>query len=174
VVGVRPIVFLDVDGPLNLWASGDRPAGFVEHRFRVSRWGRRRLRMWLNPGHGPMLLGLAERTGAELVWASTWGPAANGMVGRALGLPELRSIDFVAGSALGDGEWKYPSVVRFARDRPLVWFDDDFDLYPAARDAFVAKRGGERARLVRVDPHVGITEVQVADVEAWLRVVGTV
>lgn len=168
----RPIVFLDVDGPLNVWASGDRPAGFVEHRFRVSRWGQRRLRMWLKPAHGSLLLGLAQRTGAELVWASTWaGPAANAMVGRALGLPELVSISFVPGSALGDGQWKFPAVGRFAGDRPLVWFDDDFDLYPGARDAFVARRPG-RVKLVRVDPHVGITEGQMAEVERWLRVVG--
>lgn len=152
-VNARPIVFLDIDGPLNLWTSGDRPDGFAEHRFRVSRWGRRRLRMWLNPAHGPMLLRLAERTGAELVWASTWsGPVANAMVGRALGLPELASISYVPGAALGDGRWKFPAVGRFAGDRPLVWFDDDFDLYPAARDVFVARRT-ERvnwSRLIRM------------------------
>lgn len=172
---MRPIVFLDVDGPLNVWASGARPAGFVEHRFRVSRWGRRRLRMWLDAGHGPLLLGLAERTGAELVWASTWpGAVANATVGRTLGLPELASITYVPGSALGDGRWKFPAVGRFAGDRPLVWFDDDFDLYPAARDAFVARRGAGRVRLVGVDPHVGISGAQLAEVEPWLRVAGAV
>jgi hypothetical protein len=170
---MRPIVFLDVDVPLNLWAAGERPAGFVEHRFRVSRWGWRRLRMWLNPAQGPLLLGLAQRTGAELVWASTRGLAASAMVGPALGLPELASINFVPGSALGDGQWKFPAVSRFAGDRPLVWFDDDFDLCPAAREAFVARRVAERVKLVRVDPHVGITVAQLADVEEWLRVVGT-
>ena len=130
------------------------------------------MRMWLNPAHGPLLLGLAERTGAELVWASTWsGSAANAMVGRALGLPELASISYVPGAALGDGHWKFPAVGRFAGTRPLVWFDDDFDLYPTARDAFVARRSGP-VKLVPVDPHVGITEGQVAEVERWLRVVG--
>jgi hypothetical protein len=129
--------------------------------------------MWLNPAHGPLLLGLADRTGAELVWASTWGPAANSTVGAALGLPELASINFVPGSALGDGQWKFPAVSRLAGDRPFAWFDDDFDLYPVAREAFVARRGAERARLVRVDPHVGITVAQLADVEEWLRVLGT-
>jgi hypothetical protein len=54
----------------------------------------------------------------------------------------------------------------------LVWFDDDFDLYPGARDAFVARRPG-RVKLVRVDPHVGIIDGQVAEVERWLRVVGS-
>ena len=156
---------------MNVWASGERPGGFVEHRFRVSRWGRRRLRMWLNPAHGPLLLGLAERCGAELVWASTWsGDAANAMVGRALGLPELASITYVPGAPLGDGAWKFPAVGRFAGDRPLAWFDDDFDLYPGARQTFLARRA-EQAKLVRVDPHVGITEGQVAEVERWLRVV---
>lgn len=89
------------------------------------------MRMWLNPAHGPLLLGLAEWT----------------------------------------GRWKFPAVGRFAGDRPLVWFDDDFDLYPGARDAFLARRS-ERVKLVRVDPHVGITEGQVAEVERWLRVAG--
>jgi hypothetical protein len=36
----------------------------------------------------------------------------------------------------------------------------------------VARRGVEGVKLVRVDPHVGITDVQVAEVEVWLRVLG--
>jgi hypothetical protein len=34
-------------------------------------------RLLLNPRHGPLLTGLAERTGAEIVWASHWTGAAN-------------------------------------------------------------------------------------------------
>jgi hypothetical protein len=54
----------------------------------------------------------------------------------------------------------------------LAWFDDDFDLYPTAREAFMAKRDVGRVKLVGVDPHVGITEAQVGEVERWLRVLG--
>jgi hypothetical protein len=85
-------------------------------------------------------------------------------------LPELASINFAPGSVLGDGRWKFPAVARFAGDRPLAWFDDDFGLYPAAGEEFVARRGAGRVKLVGVDPHVGITEAQVAEVERWLRV----
>ncbi|MEU0164254.1 hypothetical protein ABZ214_02075 [Streptomyces iakyrus] len=66
----RPILFLDVDGPLNPYAAQPerRPDGYTtlrvplegsaaeEHRALSSR--RRTLRVWLNPEHGRDLLRL--------------------------------------------------------------------------------------------------------------------
>ena len=58
---MRPLILLDVDGPLSPWAAPRhaKPAGYVEHPLRLSRWSRKRLRIWLNPAHGPALLALA-------------------------------------------------------------------------------------------------------------------
>ncbi|MFC9466916.1 hypothetical protein [Streptomyces coelicoflavus] len=82
----RPLLFLDVDGPLNPYAAQPerRPEGCTT--LRVPRSGvhendggslssrRRPLRVWLNPEHGRTLLGL----GFELCWATTWMDFANG------------------------------------------------------------------------------------------------
>jgi hypothetical protein len=66
----RPLLFLDVDGPLNPFAAKPtrRPDGYVTHRMAPQRWteaDRERLcaegrpvkranplRVWLNPAHG--------------------------------------------------------------------------------------------------------------------------
>lgn len=166
------LLLLDVDGPLNPWAgpAGERPDGYVEHRFRVSRWRRKRLRAWLNPGHGAELLKVAERTGAGLVWATAWGHRANTMVGPAIGLPELPVIEFAGAHSVDTPTWKYPAVARYAYGRALAWLDDDFDLHPEARDAFVAKRAakGTDTLLVKVNPKAGMTGADLESIEGWL------
>ena len=164
---------LDVDGPLNPWAATSevRPPGYIEHRFRLSRWRRRKaLRVWLNPQHGPALLALAQRTGAELAWATTWAHKANAMVAPAIGLPQLPVIEFAGPHSDTRSSWKYPAVARFAYGRPLAWLDDDFDLYPAARDSFLTKRqaNGTPTLLAMVDPKVGVTSADLDSVEGWL------
>jgi len=163
----RPLLLLDVDGPLNPWAARAAPSGFVEHRYRASRWGRR-LTVWLNPRHGPDLLELADRTGAELAWATTWGHRANRVIGPALGLPSLPVVEFAGPHADTRPDWKFPAVARHAYGRPLAWLDDDFDLYATAQDAFLAKRGGMPTVLVPVDPAAGITPADCAAVERGL------
>lgn len=162
----RPLLLLDVDGPLNPFAgSAETRVGFVEHRIRLSRWSRRKvLRLWLNPAHGPALLELARRTGAQLAWATTWGHRANTVIGPVIGLPVLRVVELDDAG----GRWKFPAVERFAAGRPLIWVDDDFDLYPIERDAFLSRRAGMPTELLRIDPRIGLTTADLAAVEAWL------
>ena len=72
----RPLLFLDVDGPLNPYAAKPqrRPEGYVTLRvpqetepgIRLSR--PTPLRVWLAPAHGPALLALDY----DLCWATTW------------------------------------------------------------------------------------------------------
>lgn len=160
---MRALVLLDVDGPLNPFAAKPdaKPTGFVEHKFRLDGWSRRRpLRMWLNPTHGPALLRAAGA--AELVWATTWEHKANTMIGPAVRLPVLPVIEF------GTDTWKFDAVARYAAGRPLVWLDDDFDMFPAERDAFVAGRDGVPTSLVNVDPKVGITDVELTAVREFV------
>jgi hypothetical protein len=141
-----------------------KPPGYVEHRWKLSRWSRRKpLVMWLNPDHGRQLTDLADRAGLQLAWATTWEHQANTMVAPVLGLPPLAVVDFDP-----PGEhWKYRAVTRFAGDRPLAWLDDDFDLYPGPRDAFLERRQGKSTELVRVDPHFGMTAAHLDAVERW-------
>ena len=73
---VRPLLLVDVDGPLNPYAAKphQRPEGYKTHRLLTPRWEaaeRARLsayglpnkqskppRVWLNPEHGPALAAL--------------------------------------------------------------------------------------------------------------------
>ncbi|ALG11040.1 HAD domain-containing protein [Kibdelosporangium phytohabitans] len=162
---MRPLLLLDVDGPLNPFAAkaDGKPAGFVEHKFRLPGWSRRRpLRMWLDPGVGAALMDAAGE--AELVWATTWEHKANTMIGPAVGLPVLPVIEFGQTGT----EWKFPAVARYAGDRPLVWLDDDFDMYTGARDEFLRSRAGLMSELIRVDPRTGITQAELAAVRERL------
>jgi hypothetical protein len=99
----RPLLLVDVDGPLNPYAAKPqhRPEGYETHRLLTPRWEaaeRRRLavwgmphkrvkplRVWLNPAHGRAL----ARLPFELAWATTWEEEANNFVAPVLGLPVL-------------------------------------------------------------------------------------
>src|SRR5690606_11504804 len=81
----RPLLFLDVDGPLIPYAVGEgRPSpGYAPLRL----GGARR---WLNPRHGAALLALPYRP----VWATTWEHDANEVLAPLLGLPELPVVEW--------------------------------------------------------------------------------
>lgn len=147
---MKPLVLIDVDGPLNPWAARTKPANYRPFDIKVGWW--RKLRIWLDPEHGGQLRQLAEDLGAELAWATTWGHRANTEIGPRLGLPQLKVIEFH-----DDHGWKYPAVARYAYERPLVWFDDDFGLHRDRNREFVHKRRHLTTALVHVDPATGIT-----------------
>lgn len=176
----RPILFLDVDGPLNPYAAPneDHPAGYGTHRMRPASWaqdyppvclpgGEERiptLRVWLNPAHGKALLGLP----VELVWATTWEHEANEWIGPHLDLPELpvvawREHDIVYGPEDGTF-WKTHPVAAYAAGRPFAWFDDQIEEddirwceenYPAP------------TLLLPIDPAVGLRDADFQAVARW-------
>lgn len=153
---MKPLVVIDVDGPLNPWAARTKPANYRPFDIKVGWW--RKLRVWLDPEHGGQLRQLAEETGAELAWATTWGHRANVEIGPRLGLPQLKVIEFH-----DEHGWKYPAVARYAYERPLVWFDDDFGLHRDRNREFVHKRRHLTTALVHVDPATGITAEHLAE-----------
>jgi hypothetical protein len=150
----RPLLFLDVDGPLNPWAARPerRPEGCTT--IRVALRPGRALRVWLNPAHGPALLGL----GYDLCWASTWMDAANRWIAPVLGLPELPYVDFGRGlfATRADGvHWKTEAIVAYAAKRPFAWVDDE---QSPADTAYVAAGHPAPALLHHVDPGIGMRE----------------
>ncbi|MFB8245719.1 hypothetical protein ACFC5X_11805 [Streptomyces sp. NPDC055952] len=173
----RPLLFLDVDGPLNPYAAEPekRPDGYTT--LRVPRGDasdeegrglsrrRRPLRIWLNPQHGRHLL----RLGFELCWATTWMDEANRWIAPVLGLPDLPFVDF--GAVLlqerPDGvHWKTAPLVEHARGRPFAWVDDE----QSARDqAYVAAHHPAPGLLHHVDPRVGLLETDFRTLAEFAR-----
>ncbi|MET9347616.1 hypothetical protein [Streptomyces termitum] len=176
----RPLLFLDVDGPLNPCAAQPerRPAGYTT--IRVPRPGtpegdtgfpsrRRPLRVWLAPEHGRILLHL----GFELCWATTWMDDANRWIAPVLGLPELPFVDF--GDALfqerSDGvHWKTGPLVGHADGRPFAWVDDE---QGEPDRAYVAAHHRGSALLHHVSPRIGLREDDFRALAAFARSLGT-
>jgi hypothetical protein len=166
----RPLVLLDVDGPLNPYAakSTRRPLGYDTYRLAPQGWSERRpLRVWLKSTHGDLLLALAELTDAELVWCTTWNDEANTLIGPKIGLPELPTIVVDAHHR----HWKFPAVLEYAgATRPLLWFDDDFRLFPEAVRWFHRRRHVDaRTKLFYVRPERGLTYEDVDAARRWLN-----
>ena len=157
----RPVVFLDVDGPLIPFGATpeQRPPG---HPTRDADGGHPLLGR-IDRDLGPLLRELP----AQLVWATTWGEEANEVVAPLLGLDRLDVVQFTDGiAAPSDVHWKTPDLVGWAGDRPFVWLDDE--LTEADRWWVGASRAAP-ARLVRVDHRVGLTSNDLADVAGWLH-----
>lgn len=158
-----PLVLLDVDGVLNPLRHSP---GY--QRYRAVPDGVM-YRLLLNPRHGPLLTGLAEETGAEIVWASYWTDAANDWISPRIGLPRLRHVPIPPhrpGVSLG--AWKARHVASWVGERPFVWLEDEPDV-PAALAAL--PRLGPYL-IVPVDPREGLTTDHVGLARAWLEEFG--
>ncbi|MFK0172534.1 HAD domain-containing protein [Streptomyces sp. NPDC090306] len=175
-MSVRPLLLLDVDGPLNPYrARFLRHRGYVTHRLRPADWSarqvpgsrrlRRGLRVRLHPAHGARLLALPY----DLVWATAWMHEANDMIAPGLGLPEaLPVIEWTRLFARDpDGLfWKTRQVVEWADGRPFVWVDD---LITGLDVRHVADSHPGPALLLPVDPRRGLREYDFARLERWAR-----
>ncbi|MFB9513393.1 hypothetical protein [Streptomyces purpureus] len=170
----RPLLLLDVDGPLNPYAARlPRLRGYTTHRLRPSDWlarqtpgsrrHRRGLRVVLHPGHGARLRALPF----ELAWATTWMHEANAMISPAIGLPgDLPVIEWPELFAKDpDGlYWKTRPLLRWAEGRPFAWVDDmitdlDTDHVAAHHDA--------PALLLRIHPRQGLREADFTLLRRW-------
>ncbi len=179
---MRPVLLVDVDGPLNPYAAKPhrRPEGYETHRLLTPRWEaaeRRRLtaaglpgrpvkplRVWLDPGHGPALAALPF----DLVWATTWQEEANAFIAPVLGLPALPFIRWLSPRPEpepGSGVfWKTPEIVAWAKGRAFAWIDDEIT---DADRAWVAEHHAGPALLHRVDARRGLTPDDFGVLERW-------
>ncbi|MEU9327895.1 HAD domain-containing protein [Streptomyces canus] len=174
----RPLLYLDVDGPLNPYAAKPerRPEGYTTHRMKPEGWLAqhpglppsrvRPLRVWLNPSHGQSLLRLTDRY--DLVWATTWSDEANTFIAPVLGLPPLPVVDWPTTLAPGPNGtfWKTRHLVTHAEGRPFVWLDDELD----DRDREFVRSHHEGPALLRwVDPRLGLQERDFEAVAEFAR-----
>lgn len=151
----RPLLFLDVDGPLNPYAANStaRPTGYTTSRV----FG---LQVWLDPSHGPALLGLPY----DLVWATTWEHEANSLVGPVLGLPDLPVVGWPDTAPPSGLYFKTPTLVDYAAGRPFAWVDDEH----GHRDrGYVADFHPGPALLHHVDPAKGMLPADFDVLTDW-------
>ncbi|AEM89019.1 HAD domain-containing protein [Streptomyces violaceusniger] len=165
----KPLLLLDVDGPLNPYAAPAhrRPEGYTTHRMRPPGWEDRwqkPLRVWLKPDHGPALLALPYR----LVWCSTWQTHANTFIAPVLGLPELEHVPFPSSPSRPNARlyWKTSYVVDWAAGRPFVWVDDETTKYD---QEYVDDHHEGFGRIVHVKPNFGLRDDDFALINAWAR-----
>ncbi|MFE2967540.1 hypothetical protein ACFXKC_28480 [Streptomyces sp. NPDC059340] len=167
----RPLLLIDVDGPLNPYAAkpSRRPEGYQTHRMRPSGWEQpwqKPLRVWLNPSHGPALQALPF----DLVWCTTWAAEANEWIAPHIGLPDLPVVDWSKDAPgprrdqPGGTFWKTQHVVKWAQGRPFAWIDDDID--DQDRD-YVEEHHDGPALLHFVSPRAGLLQPDFDALTAW-------
>ncbi|SIN36889.1 HAD domain-containing protein [Micromonospora cremea] len=166
----RPLLFLDVDGPLiPFGAPQAAPAGMTGGRDdALPRAGNTHpLLGRIRSEHGSRLAALP----CDLVWASTWMTDANDVIAPLLGLPALAVAEWPDSdeddSAL---HWKTRGLVEWAQGRSFVWVDDE--ITPADR-LWVSTHHPGVALLHRVDPRHGLTDHDFAVIRGWLEQVQT-
>jgi hypothetical protein len=173
--GRLPILFLDVDGPLNPFAAKPfrRPSGYLAYRMRPAGWtettfyGRpRSLRVWLNPDHGAALAGLP----VQLVWATTWGHEANRLIGPRIGLPQLPVVEWPDKERAGtDGLfWKTRHLAEYAAGRPFAWVDDQIS---PVDWRWCAEQYLAPSLLQPVDPRFGLRQKDFATIDRWAALI---
>ncbi|MFI8828145.1 HAD domain-containing protein [Streptomyces sp. NPDC053431] len=177
---MRPLLFLDVDGPLIPFGGPGPHPSYAPEPPRDAH----PLLHRVDPAHGRRLLAL----GCEPVWATTWADEANDVLAPRLGLAPLPVVDWPEDEGEGEGEsggegeragggggvgvgsvgrlhWKTRPLVGRAAGRPFVWLDDEIT---EADRRWVALHHPAPALLRRVDPRTGLTDADYAAVVAWV------
>ncbi|GAA2395610.1 HAD domain-containing protein [Streptomyces coeruleofuscus] len=163
----RPLLFLDVDGPLIPFGSPSGPPRSAAAEASAPADQGNPLLRRLDPGIGSRLMAL----GCRLVWASTWMEEANEVVAPRIGLPKLPVLEWPenGAEAVPRGlHWKTRPLVEWADGRPFIWVDDEIS---AMDRLWVAAGHPGRSLLHHVDPAKGLDDADFLTLAAWLGAV---
>ncbi|WP_433328788.1 HAD domain-containing protein [Spirillospora sp. CA-294931] len=155
--GQRPLLFLDVDGPLIPFGGTQPYPTYGEDHSHP-------LLPRVDPDHGRRLGALP----CDLVWATTWMDEANEVVSPRLGLPPLAVVTWPEPSDLDERDglhWKTRALVAWAANRPFAWVDDEIT---EADRAWVSAHHPGKALLHHVDARHGLTETDYVVLSEWL------
>lgn len=168
----RPLLFLDVDGPLIPFgvAPQQYPDGYPTYQTGPGPWGAdsNPLLARINPELGPRLAALP----CDLVWATTWMGDANECIAPRIGLPELAVVIWPEPSDQDDQDerdglhWKTRALVDRAAGRSFVWVDDEITDIDRA---WVSAHHQGQALLHCADPRQGLTDADFVALHEWLR-----
>jgi hypothetical protein len=169
----RPLLFLDVDGPLIPFGATPEqlPGGYPIYRTGSAPHDSdaNPLLARINPAIGPLLAALPY----ELVWATTWMADANECVAPRLGLPKLPVVEWPDPSdddESGAPHWKTRPLLAWAAGRPFAWVDDE--ITDADRDWVVAHHPVP-SLLLRIDPSLGLQPDDFTALGAWCAALGS-
>ncbi|MBV6696671.1 HAD domain-containing protein [Kitasatospora aureofaciens] len=164
----RPLLFLDVDGPLIPFGAAPQQYPTYEAGPDLLGADANPLLTRIDPAHGPRLTALP----CEVVWATTWMDDANECIAPLIGLPQLAVVVWPEPSDTDDRDerdglhWKTRALVAWAAGRPFVWVDDEVT---DTDRAWVAVHHRGHALLHHVDPRLGLTDGDYAALDSWLR-----
>ena len=154
-------IFIDIDGVLN-------PNVLLED-FRVipkkeglPEYLEERYPIFLKNEQGQWLNSLSARTGAKLIWGTSWKNYANEAVGSKIGLPHMPYMP-IRREKEGEsyGLVKAQAVQRYTRGSKFVYFDDKADLGSFFR--------GMNGLHIYTDPRIGITVSHIKVAEKFLN-----
>ncbi|MCC9155321.1 hypothetical protein LZP81_01290 [Streptomyces parvulus] len=161
----RPLLFLDVDGPLIPFGSSAGHPEVAASTTTVDQGNPLLAR--LDPGIGSRLMAL----GCQLVWATTWQEEANGVIAPRIGLPRLPVLEWPDADAGGMPRglhWKTRPMVAWAAGRPFIWVDDEIS---AMDRLWVDASHPGPSLLHQVAPTKGLNGADFSALAEWLEVV---
>lgn len=166
----RPVVFLDVDGPLIPFGGVPEqyPDGYPTYPSAPGTPADANpLVARINPELGARLAALP----CDLVWATTWMADANDSVSPRIGLPPLAVVTWREVSDTDEQDqrhglhWKTRTLVEWAAGRPFAWVDDEIT---DSDRAWVSAHHRGQALLRRVDPRHGLVEADFVALHEWM------